>query len=484
MRRGTPRFRLHACEAAVEELQARIPFRFGDGVIRRVPTLLVRAEIEAAGKKRAAGLSAECLLPGRAEGDTAAAYRRQVEEAILAFRTAREVFLEAGSRATAAHELWESACPRAVEKGMLAGLDAATCVAGSSLLERAAVDAVSRLKGLSLHEMLRQDLLGMRTSKAVPEEPVSEFSFRHTIGVLDPLTVNEIPPAARVADSIPQALEEHIESYGFRSFKVELSGEAERDLERLTRLAVLLHQRCRGGYRVALDGRERFRDAAPLEGLLEALKTRPYGPEFLSSIQHFEGLFPRVAALEPAIADEVSRISKWAPVVVDDEGDTLDFVERAVELGYRGFAHSNRRGLFRSLQARASIVRAQGKSGGPSLFQTGEDAASPPIVGFQQELAALSALGLSACGSNAHQFFHGLDHIPTAEATAALVDHADLYEQRGKSVFIRIEEGRIAARSIHAAGFGYSCQIAFAERTPLEAWSASRVGPEPNPEGP
>lgn len=484
MRRGTPRFRLHACEAAVEELQARIPFRFGDGAIRRVPALFVRVGIEAAGKKRANGLSAECLLPGRADGDSAAAYRRHVEEAILAFRTAREVFLDVGSRSTAAHELWESAYPRTIEKGMLAGLDAATCVAGSSLLERAAVDAVSKLKGLSLHEMLRQDLLGTRTSKAVPEEPVSEFSFRHTIGILDPLTVNEIPPAARVADSLPQALEEHIEFYGFRSFRVELSGEAERDLERLTRLAVLLDQRCRGGYRVALDGRERFPDASALEALLEALRARPYGPEFLGSIQHFERLFPRGAALEPAIAGEISRISKWAPVVVEDDGDALDFVERAVELGYKGFAHSNRRGFFKSLKTRGSIARAEAKAGPPSLFQTSEDAASPPIVGFQQELAALSALGISVFGSSAHQVFHGLDHIPVAEATAALIEHPDLYEQRGKSVFVRIEEGRILARSIHAAGFGYACEIAFAERTPLDAWSAARIEPEPNTEGP
>ena len=71
------------------------------------------------------------------------------------------------------------------------------------------------------------------------------------MGLGDPITASEISPDQRVGDGLPQALEEDIEFYGFDHFKIELSGREDWDLDRLSRLAVLLNQICRRGHRVS-----------------------------------------------------------------------------------------------------------------------------------------------------------------------------------------------------------------------------------------
>jgi hypothetical protein len=471
-----------------------MPFRYGKAVLTAAPILHVRLWIETTDRRQAWGLAADCLPPLWFDKDPSKTFRQNVEDQILAFRKAREVYLGLGEKARPAAEIWSEAHGRLLEGGAAAGLNALTSSFGGSFLERAMIDALCRLKSVSFHEALKQDFLGMDTSTHLPPAIPKSIICRHTVGLSDPITVGEVPASERIDDGLPQALEEDIEFYGLRAFKVKVHGEHERDLDRLSRIAALVHQRCPGGYQVTLDGNEQYADLKDVERLLEAVRSKPYGSEFLDSVLYIEQPLSREAALEPAAAGAVASLSRWKPVLIDESDGNLDSFEKAVELGYAGVSHKNAKGVFKSLLNRAIVLRlnlagkkasrkglpelkegkgskAARKDRAPVYFQTGEDLATLPVVALQQDLASLAALGIEHAERNGHHYFHGLDHLPPREADSALHAHPDLYEERAGSIFLKIHAGAISLESVLAAGYGYGSEIAFDERTPLDSWS-------------
>jgi hypothetical protein len=259
---------------------------------------------------------------------------------------------------------------------------------------------------------------------------------------------------------------------------VKVTGEHERDLERLSRIAALIHQRCREGYKITLDGNEQYRDLEDVERLIEALQTKPYGKEFLEAVIYIEQPLSREIALDPAVASGIVRLSELKPVIIDESDDRIDSFERAAAIGYLGTSHKNCKGIFKSLHNRALIARLnreRKKAKKPLCFQTGEDLATLPVVPLQQDLASLAALGIDHAERNGHHYYHGLDHLPAREAASALASHPDLYEEREGSVFLKIQDGAVALGSLQSPGYGYRCEIAFDERVPLDAWSFERL---------
>jgi hypothetical protein len=444
---------------------------YGKASLTAVPVLLVRVEIESSGRKRALGMAADCLPPQWFDRDPSRTYQQNVEDLLAAYARAREVYLLQGKTASTVADLWRTSYALILGERSQHGLNALSCSFGSSLLERAVIDALCRLRGLSFFEALEQDLLGLETSKDLPPVPAERFICRHTVGLGDPITVSEISPDRRVDDGLPQALEEDIEFYGFDHFKVELSGAEEWDLDRLSRLAVLFNQRCRKGYRVALDGNEQYRDLRSLENLLEVLRAQPYGGQFLDSVLFVEQPLHRDIALASRLHGDIARFSQLKPLIIDESDALPDSFERAVKMGYRGVSHKNCKGVFKSLANRALVCRLNAESDKGGYFQTGEDLATVPIIALQQDLASLAALGVEQAERNGHHYFHGLDHLPARETAGALASHSDLYEERGEGAFLAIQDGIIVAGSIQAPGYGYACEIAFEQRTPLEAWS-------------
>lgn len=475
MRRGIPKICLKDCTAAVDDLHARMPFRYGEAVLTAVPVLTVRVTIESSAKRLAVGHAADCLPPLWFDKDSSKGFRKNVEEQIAAYRAASRVYLDAGSTPRTCEGLWKDAYPRVVEEGRRLGLNALTASFGSSFLERAIIDAVCRLRGLSLFELLQQDLLGMKTSKDLPDSPADSIVCRHTVGLGDPLTISEIPEEERLNDGLPQALEEDIELYGVHYFKIKLRGDHDRDVTRLSRLGVLLGQRCRDGYRVTLDGNEQYRDLADLERLIERVRSLPYGDALFDSTLFIEQPLHRDVALDPSAAGDVRRLSELKPIVIDESDDSPDAFKKAVDLGYRGVSHKNCKGVFKSLKNRSLIRRLNAEAGKALYIQTAEDLATVPVVPLQQDLAAVIALGIEHVERNGHHYFRGLEHLPPAEAARALEVHADLYEEREGSAFLRIQDGVIATQSIQQPGFGYACDLAFEERTPLDQWSFDRL---------
>jgi hypothetical protein len=472
--KAVPRFRLLDCEAAVHEVRTRIPFRYGKACLTSTPVLLVRLAIESKDGKRATGFASDCLPPLWFDKDPAKDHAQNVGDQIAAYLQAKEIYLLLGDKPRTAAELWSEAYPRVLDEAQSRGLNALTASFGSSFLERASIDALCRLRGLSFFAALEGNLLGMETAQVIPEKPLDVIACRHTVGLGDPLTIGEIAPQERLEDGLPQALEEDIEFYGLRYFKVKLSGDIEQDVERLSRVAALLSQRCRSGYSVSLDGNEQYHDAAGVLALFEALKRMPYGTGFLSSVLFIEQPFPRAAALDADTGAGIAEVSKVKPVIIDESDERLDSFERAVQLGYRGVSHKNCKGVFRSLLNRALIQRLNEERGEPLYFQTAEDLMNTPVVPLQEDLASICALGIEHAERNGHHYSRGLDHLPAGEAASALAAHPDLYEERQGSIFLRVVDGSILCGSVVSAkGFGYAAGIAFDQRAPLETWQAT-----------
>ncbi len=472
MKSSAPKIQVAACEASINEAHTRMPFRYGNACLTKAPILHVSVQIEGPGGEQALGMAADCLPPLWFDKDTSKNYRRNVDDQLTAFRQAREIYLLLGRTGQTVYELWQAAFPRVIDEAHAAGINALTASFGSSFLERAVIDAVCRLRGVSFFDALRKDVLGLKTSKIVPPKPETSLWCRHTIGLGDPITVGEIPPDERLNDNLPQALEEDIEFYGLRYFKIKISGEHDHDLERLTRMAALFSQRCSNGYHVTIDGNEQYRDLEQLEKLLEDLKSRPYGQEFFDSVLFVEQPLHRDIALKERAAKGVKRLSEMKAVIIDESDDRLDSFQQSVELGYQGVSHKNCKGVFKSLLNRDRIQKLNAECGEEKYFQSGEDLANVAVVPVQEDFAALAALGITHCERNGHHYYHGLDYLPSKEAESALAIHSDLYEEREGSVFLRVVDGSVEIGSVvDALGFGYASEIDFAGRIPIDSWS-------------
>ena len=150
------------------------------------------------------------------------------------------------------------------------------------------LDARARLCGLSFFELLKKNLTGLETSSILADRPLERLYCRHTVGLGAPVRTADIAEADRLADGLPQSLEECISEYGLHYFKVKVCGEDETDLERIAQLTALFEERCTGGYTITLDGNEQYKDPRQLIELLKKLKAAPTTRPFCERVLFIE----------------------------------------------------------------------------------------------------------------------------------------------------------------------------------------------------
>src|SRR5438552_6402089 len=137
---------------------------------------------------------------------------------------------------------------------------------GPALLDRAVLDALCRLHGVSFYDALRANLPGMAPAELLPElagfdfdgflaslRPADVLHARHTVGLLDPITAADQPAGSRLDDGLPETLEEVVAAYGHTYFKLKVAGDVAADVARLERIAAVL-DRSGEPYGVPLDG--------------------------------------------------------------------------------------------------------------------------------------------------------------------------------------------------------------------------------------
>lgn len=477
----TPRVRLRSVDFFVLNMRTRMPFKYGIASLSALPHLMVRVEADVAGRP-AWGVSAEGLPPKWFTKDPATSFAGDLQDMLAVIRHAARAAVEAGERASV-FDWWlavqEAQAAWARGRGhppLLAGL-------GTSLMERAMIEAVCRSLeqpfarllqanawGLRLGH-LHPELAGREVAACLPGAPLRRVAVRHTVGLADPLEDADIPPAERLDDGLPQSLAAAIRRHGLRWFKVKVSGRAEADLDRLTRWAAVLSAAGVEAPRWTLDGNEQFGSVEAFREFWERFRSAASLVRLQPGLIVVEQPLARSVALDEATGRALRGWTDRPPMIIDESDGEPGSLAVALRLGYAGTSHKNCKGVFRGV-AHGCLVAEHRRKGSGSLHLTSEDLASVGPVAMPSDLTVAACLGLEHSERNGHHYFRGLSMFPEDLQDAVVRAHGDLFERSAAGfATLRIRDGWLETGSLLAAPFGSG--VAFDPRrfTPLDAWT-------------
>lgn len=479
-----PTVQLLSVSGHVVPMRTRFPFRYGIAAMTSAPHLFLRAEVEVDGKP-ATGAASEGLPPKWFTKNPATTFEQDLPDMQAAIRQAGRHGVAAG-KAPSFFDWWlasyQAQAAWAAEPERRASQPPLLAHLGTSLIERAVLDAVCRAAQAPLAKLVREERLGIRLdalhpelkgripSDLLPPARPARMIARHTVGLSDPLTDAEIPAADDARDGLPQSLEACIRAYGLTHFKIKLSGQPDRDRDRLRSLAGLLG-RLVPGHRYTLDGNEQFHTLATFREHWEAHLADPALAEFLSPkhLLFVEQPVHRDHALDDGVARDLAAWKAAPPLIIDESDGETGSARRALELGYRGTSHKNCKGVAKGL-ANACLLRHRdtaSPAAAPHLL-SGEDLANVGPVALLQDFAVMHLLGLEHVERNGHHYFKGLSPLPGIVQEEALAAHGDLYQrQAGGFPALAIEQGQVRLESVLAAPFG----TAFPIWPLLEGWT-------------
>ena len=399
------------------DVRLRMPFRFGVVTLTAAPQAFVRAEIALENGKASVGAAAELLVPKWFDKNPALSNEDNFRQLRSSLFNARDLY-SSGKKNTA----YGHSRPTV---GLVENF-------GPALIDRALLDALCRALGVSFYQAVRSNLPGLEIPQFLGTlRPRREIAARHTVGLLDPITEKKLD------DGLPETLEQVIERYGHRWFKLKVGGDVKADVERLSAIAAVLDRLPE--YHASLDGNEQYEDAEGMRELWAAIQSKL--KRLAASIAYIEQPIQRQHAFaQPVALDK--------PVIIDESDDSLDAFPRAKALGYRGVSSKTCKGLYKAL-----INAARCREWGPEYFMTGEDLTIQAGLALQQDLALVSILGLAHVERNGHHYVNGMAGLPEEEQQAFLSAHPDLYERSHGAVRLRIERGMIQMASLDCPGY-------------------------------
>ena len=411
------KFSVRRLEFFERDVRLRMPFRFGVVTLTAAPQAFVRAEIALENGKVSEGAAAELLVPKWFDKNPALSNEDNFAQLRRSLFDARDLYLSGEKNTAYGHSR--------PSLGLVENF-------GPALIDRALLDALCRALGVSFYDAVRQNLVGLDFERFLKTlQPRNEIAARHTVGLLDPLTEKKLD------DGLPETLEEVIERYGHRWFKLKVGGDVKADLERLAAIAAVLDRLPE--YRASLDGNEQYEDAEGIRELWSAIKAKL--KRLAASVVYIEQPIKRqVAFTQPVALDK--------PVIIDESDDSLDAFPRARALGYRGVSSKTCKGLYKAL-----INSARCREWGPEYFMTGEDLTIQAGLALQQDLALVSILGLAHVERNGHHYVNGMAGLPATEQEDFLKQHQDLYERSHGAVRLRIRGGMIQMGSLDCPGY-------------------------------
>jgi L-alanine-DL-glutamate epimerase-like enolase superfamily enzyme len=341
---------------------------------------------------------------------------------------------------------------------------------GTSLVERALIDAFCRSQGRPFFQLLRQNLFGIRLDQIHPElgdrgpshflsdTPLDAVTVRQTVGLSDPLTDEEIAPADRLDDGLPQSLSSSIQSYGLRHLKIKLSGTSPDDIQRLCRIAEIVG--LPPGFGFSLDGNEQFQSANDFRAWWEALQADPALTDFLKRLLFVEQPIHRTTAFAKEAGQVFSDWPRRPPIIIDESDGAIEDLETALTLGYSGTSHKNCKGVFKGIAHRCLLTQRTRAGSNRVLLMSGEDLCTVGPVSLQQDLAIMAALGIQSVERNGHHYHAGLSQFPAPLQQSALKHHPDLYGTiRGRWPAVRISRGELQLGTTNRAPFGVDFSV-------------------------
>jgi Enolase C-terminal domain-like len=475
---------LKSASCHLRNLRTRLPFRYGVVTLTHFPLLHLAVEVEAADGRRARGFAADNLPPKWFDKDPAKSFRDNVNDQLGSINAARAAYLDAARTPRPLFDVWCEAYAECARRATALKLNGLTAGFGSSLFERALADAAGRLSGQDVSGMLREDVLGIRPevvhrtlSRAdllawVGQAPPDSIAVRHTVGLLDSIVAGDVPADGWLRDGLPQTLEECVQTYGLRHFKLKVGGKVEADVERLTRIAATLDRLIVGDYLVTLDGNEQYKSMVEFAAVVEAIETTPVLARLWRSTAFIEQPLDRAIALDPEATEGLVTLGRRVPIIIDESDGDLHAFARALLLGYRGVSNKNCKGIMKSFLNRSLVERLNaGRPAAERLFMSAEDLTNVPVVPLQQDLATVRALGIAHVERNGHHYVRGLAHCSPRERAAAVRNHGDLYTGDEREAWLSIEEGRLRVGSLATPGYGVAFEPDLDAMIPLERWT-------------
>ena len=451
------RFAITALDLFERDVTLRVPFRFGVVTLTRAPQAFVRARIRLENGKEAEGAAAELLVPKWFDKDPALSNEDNEEQLRASTCMARDAYLAGGENTAFGHSIDNYGPQLAI--GAVQGMNSLVACFGPALIDRAVLDALCRAQGISFYDAIcknvpgisapgwQQDLMAFDMDEFLFDlGPRKEIAARHTVGLLDAITPGDLKEP--VGDGLPETLEQVIERYGPRWFKLKVSGELKADVARLCAIAAVLDKSA-SPYQATLDGNEQFEDADGALALWKAIKAEPRLKGLASSIVFIEQPIKR----QNALAGDISDLSEEKPVIIDESDDSLEAFPRARRLGYSGVSSKTCKGLYKSILNAARCRLWNREEGGGRYFMSGEDLTTQAGLSVQQDLALVSILGLTHVERNGHHYVNGMAGLPQEEQQAFLLGHPDLYEKSHGAVRLKIQGGQLAIGSLGGAGY-------------------------------
>ena len=471
-----PRLIVEAIELYERPVRLRLPFRFGVVTLTECPQAFARVRVARTDGRAAWGTAAELMAPKWFDKNLDLSNEDNFQQLRTVLRMARAAYLSDATPATAFghfarhHDAHEAASAARGFNPLLANY-------GPALIDRAILDALCRLEGVSFYAAMQANLAGINGAKRefsgldIPAflqglKPAETIEARHTVGLLDAITAADLQQ--RVGDGLPETLEEVIAAYGHRWFKLKVSGKRDADIERLGAIASVL-DRLGNPYFVSLDGNEQYESAAALAELVEAIRVAPQLARLWSSVAFIEQPIARLHALEV----DLHGTDLGKPVIIDESDGVLHAFAEARARGYAGVSSKTCKGVYRSLLNAMRCTAWNREQDGTHYFMSAEDLTTQAGLAVQQDLALVNLLGITHVERNGHHYVNGMAAQSQAEQDAFLHAHPDLYERSHGAVRLAIHAGRIHCASLASPGYASGAEPDFAAMQALDDGAAA-----------
>ena len=351
------KLRVREGDIHLTNLQTRMPFKYGIATMTRMPMAFVRVALEMDGRT-VFGVSSDLLPPKWFTKIPDSDVDAEVHEMLAVI--ARTLEVAVGIEGESPFEIWQELYETQDIWSESDGVPPLLAHFGTSMIERAVIDAFCRGMGDSLYRLLFADKLGVDLGSVHPAlhgkspadllapSPRRTVVVRHTVGLADPIHARDIGPEDRLEDGLPQALDECVERYGLKHFKIKIGADFEASADRLKQIAALLQSNCPKDYAFTLDGNESFQTCRDFEGYWRRLTEIPELESFWEHLLFVEQPIHRDNALD---AQEHS-FNDWPdrpPIIIDESDSSIRSLPLALKLGYRGTSHKNCKGVFKGI---------------------------------------------------------------------------------------------------------------------------------------
>ena len=449
------------------QLKTRMPFKYGIATMTEVPMVFVRIEAEIDGTKTA-GIASDLLPPKWFTKVPEDPLEKEISDMLQVIRKALSQAL--GQAADSAFDLWQLIYDGQSRWGEANNIPALLAHFGTSLVERALIEATCKAGNKTLGQALFSGSLGFEpgrihsclegqsASSLLPKTPLAKVQARHTVGLGDPLDSNQIDADDRIDDTLPQSLDQCIQAYGLRHFKIKINGDIEWDLDRLKNVAKCIEQYADSDFAFSLDGNEQFQSVTAFRDHWNILHAEPELETFFDHLLFIEQPLHRDVALNESLKSEFDQWPDRPAVIIDESDATLESLPQALAIGYAGTSHKNCKGIFKGI-ANACLLEHHRRNGTQTVM-SGEDLCNVGPIAVVQDLAVMATLGIESVERNGHHYMAGLSQFPERTREQVLNAHDGLYKTSETGwPTLAICNGEIDLTSVNTQAFGTGFEL-------------------------